>query len=113
MILAQGGELPDNRVYLDGCSTVTAFKNDKFLKSIKTEARGVKISCNVGAISTNKRGKYGNLKVWYLPDGIANIRCIYIKTNKASHTWTWKGQTKLDRCCLCSMQGEPAMRTKE
>ena len=21
----------------------------------------------------NKRGTYGNLKVWYLPDGIANI----------------------------------------
>ena len=61
--LAQGGELPDNRVYLDGCSTVTAFKNDKFLKSIKTEAQGVKINCNAGAISTNKRGQYGNLKV--------------------------------------------------
>ncbi len=71
--LAQGGELPDNRVYLDGCSTVTTFKNDKFLTSIKTEARGVKINCNVGAISTNKRGEYRNLKVWYLPDGIANI----------------------------------------
>ena len=71
--LTQGGELPDNRVYLDGCSTVTAFKNDKFFKSINTEARGVKINCNAGATSTNKRGEYGNLKVWYLPDGIANI----------------------------------------
>ena len=71
--LAQGGELPDNRVYLDGCSTVTAFKNDRFLKDIRTEAQGVKINCNAGAISTNKRGEYGNLKVWYLPDGIANI----------------------------------------
>jgi hypothetical protein len=60
--LVQGGELPNNRVYLDGCSTVTAFKNNKFLKSIKTEVRGVKINCNVGAISTNKRGQYGNLK---------------------------------------------------
>jgi Tfp pilus assembly protein PilX len=118
--LAQGGELPNNRVYLDGCSTVTAFKNDKFLKSIKTEARGVKINCNAGAISTNKRGKYGNLKVWYLPDGIANIISmqeleslyritydswkgyyvvhVFIKTNKASHTWTWRGQTRLERC---------------
>ncbi len=48
VMLAQGGELPDNRVYLDGCSTVTAFKNNKFLTSIKTDARGVKINCNVG-----------------------------------------------------------------
>ena len=71
--LAQGGELPDNRVYLDGCSTVTAFKNDKFLKNIKTEARALKINCNAGAISTNRRGECGNLKVWYLPEGIANI----------------------------------------
>jgi hypothetical protein len=71
--LAQGGELPDNRVYLYGCSTVTAFKNDKFLTSIKTEAQGVKINCNAGAISTNKRGEYRKLKVWYLLDGIANI----------------------------------------
>jgi len=73
VMLSQGGELPNNRVYLDGCSTVTAFKNNKFLKSIKTEARGVKINCNAGAISTNKRGQYGNLKVWYLSDSIANI----------------------------------------
>ena len=38
---AQGGELPNSRVYLDGCSTVTAFKSDKYLKEIKTEAQGV------------------------------------------------------------------------
>ncbi len=66
---AQGAELPDSRVYLDGCSTVTAFKSDKYLK----EPQGVRINCNAGAITTNKRGTYGNLKVWHLPDGIANI----------------------------------------
>ena len=71
--LTQGGELPDDRVYLDGCSTVTAFKNERYLQNIKTEERGVRINCNAGAITTNKRGTYGNLKVWYLPDGIANI----------------------------------------
>jgi hypothetical protein len=70
---AQGAELPDSRVYLDGCSTVTTFKSDKYLKEIKTEPRGVRINCNAGAITTNKRGTYGNLKEWYLPDGIANI----------------------------------------
>jgi hypothetical protein len=31
------------------------------------------MNCNAGAISTNKRGTYGSLKVWYLPDDIANI----------------------------------------
>ncbi len=28
VMLAQGGVLPDDRAYLDGCSTVTAFKSD-------------------------------------------------------------------------------------
>lgn len=54
MTLAQGGELPDDRVYLGGCSTITAFKNQKYLKNIKPEDQGVRINCNVGAITTNK-----------------------------------------------------------
>ena len=35
---AQGVELPDSRVYLDGCSTITTYKSDKYLRGIKTEA---------------------------------------------------------------------------
>ncbi len=34
--LTRGGDLPDNRAYLDGCSIVTAFKNKRFLKEIRT-----------------------------------------------------------------------------
>ncbi len=30
--LTQGGDLPDDRAYLDGCSTVTVLKNERFLK---------------------------------------------------------------------------------
>ena len=73
VVMAQGGELPNNRVYLDGCSTVTAFKNKQLLKNIKTEERGVRINCHAGMVTTNERGTYGKLKAWYLPDGIANI----------------------------------------
>jgi hypothetical protein len=29
---SQGGKLPDNWAYLDGCSAVTAFKKKKFLE---------------------------------------------------------------------------------
>ncbi len=71
--LAQGGALPDDRAYLDGCSTATAFKSDKHLKNIKTVRGGVKINCNAGTVTTNLRGTYGGLKVWYLPGGIENI----------------------------------------
>jgi hypothetical protein len=71
--LTQGGDLPDDQAYLDGCSTVTAFKNKRFLKEIQTVKGGIKINCNAGAVVTNKKGKFGWLNVWYLPDGIANI----------------------------------------
>ncbi len=73
VMLAQGGNLPENRAYLDGCSMVTAFKTDKYLKGIKTLPSGIKINCNAGAVSTNRMGTSGKLKVWYLPGGIANI----------------------------------------
>ncbi len=73
VMLAQGGNLPENQAYLDGCSTVTAFKMDKYLKGIKTLPSGIKINCNAGAVSTNRMGTYGKLKVWYLPSSIANI----------------------------------------
>jgi hypothetical protein len=35
--LAQGGKLPEERGYLDGCSTVTTFKNNKFPSRRKHE----------------------------------------------------------------------------
>jgi hypothetical protein len=40
----QGESLPDNRAYLDGCSTVTAFKTDKYLKEVRTVPGGININ---------------------------------------------------------------------
>jgi hypothetical protein len=71
--LAQGGALPNNQAYLDGCSTVTAFKNDKYLKGVKKVREGIKINCNAGLVTSNLKGNYIRLKVWYVPKGIANI----------------------------------------
>ncbi len=42
----QGETLPDNRVYLDGCSTVTTFKMDKYLKDMRPVPGGININCN-------------------------------------------------------------------
>jgi hypothetical protein len=90
--LAQGGTLPDNRAYLDGCSTVTAFKSGKYLKNIRSVNGGVKINCNAGAMTTNERGTYGGLKVWYLPDGIANIFSMHELEKKYRITYdSWAG----------------------
>ncbi len=57
--LMQGDALPDNRVYLDGCPTVTAFKADKYLKGIRMLPHGFKINCNTEAEVTNKMGLFG------------------------------------------------------
>ena len=51
--LAQGGALPENRAYLDGCLTVTAFKTKKYLTGIRKNNIGIKIQCNAGALVTD------------------------------------------------------------
>ncbi len=73
MSLMQGEALPNHRAYLDGCSIVMAFKTDKYLDNIRTVAKGIKINCSASAVAANKRGTYGCLKVWYIPNRIANI----------------------------------------
>jgi hypothetical protein len=72
-ILMQGTVLPENKAYLDGCSTVTAFKSDKYLKNVRTVQQGIKINCNARAVTTHQKGTYGKLNVRYLPNEIANI----------------------------------------
>ena len=52
---------------------VTAFKNYKYLKGVRKVREGIKINCNVRLVMTNLKGNYGRLKVWYVPEGIANI----------------------------------------
>jgi hypothetical protein len=90
--LAQGGALPDDRAYLDRCSTVTAFKSDKHLKNIKTVRGGVKINCNAGTVTTNLRGTYGGIKVWYLPDRIENIFSMHELERSYRITYdSWEG----------------------
>ena len=62
--MAQGGDLLNDQAYLDKCSTVTAFKNDKFLSRLRAVAAGIKINCNAGAAVTNMKGKIGRLNAW-------------------------------------------------
>ena len=94
--LAQGGALPDNRAYLDGCSTVTAFKTDKYLQGIKTVRNGIRINCNAGAVTTNELGSFGSLNVWYIPNGIANIFLMHELEKHYRITYdSWEGFYKV------------------
>ena len=100
--LAQGGALPDDRAYLNGCSTVTAFKSDKHLKNIKTVRGGVKINCNTGTVTRYLQGTYGGLKVWYLPDRIANIFLMHKLERSYRITYnSWDGY-----CVVHTQKGE-------
>jgi hypothetical protein len=73
VMLVQGVTLPDNRAYLNECSTITAFKCNKYLKGLKKRDTRIKINCNAGAVMTSLMGKYGPMNAWYIPKGIANI----------------------------------------
>ncbi len=71
--LLQADALPDQRVYLDGGSTVTAFKSKQYLSNICTIDKCVKINCNSGVLRTNQARDYGSMNVWFIPQGIVNI----------------------------------------
>ena len=90
--LAQGGALPDNRAYLDGCSTVTAFKTKKYLTGVKKTNAGIKINCNAGTVVTDLIGRYGTVDAWYTPGGIANIFSMHELKKKYRITYdSWEG----------------------
>ena len=49
------------------------FKSNKYLSKLEVMPTGIKINCNAGLVSMKQMGKYRRMKVWYIPDGIANI----------------------------------------
>ncbi len=52
---------------------MTAFKSNEYLSGLEVMPTGIKINCNAGLVSTKQMRNYGRMKVWYIPDGIANI----------------------------------------
>ncbi len=92
MTLLQGGSLPDHRAYLDRCSTVRVFKSKKYLSGLEVMPTRIKINCNTGSVSTKQMGNYRRMKVWYIPDGIANIISIHEPEKLYQITYdSWEG----------------------
>jgi hypothetical protein len=62
---------------------MTRSTEKKYLKGVKKVREGIKINCNAGLVTSDLKGNYGRLKVWYMPKGIANIfsmhdlECLY------------------------------------
>ena len=61
--LLQGKDCLDDQAYLHNCPTATAFKSLNFLTNIETQAKGMKMNCNAGAVKTNQKCKYGKMAV--------------------------------------------------
>ncbi len=90
--LMQGDALPNNQAYLDGCSTVTTVKTDKYLKGIRMVPHRIKINCNAGAVLTDKMDSFGWLNAWYVPDGITNIFSMHKLEKHYRITYdSWEG----------------------
>ena len=69
------GRLLKTWILLDNQSTVNIFSNKDLLKDVRTTHRCMRIRCNAGWSVTNMIGRLPGYpgKVWYNPDGIANI----------------------------------------
>ena len=71
---ANGGRIPKEWILLDSQSTTDAFSNPDLLKDIHEVRGSLTIHTQAGRTVTKLRGTVpGYGKVWYCPDGIANI----------------------------------------
>jgi hypothetical protein len=69
-----GGQIPKNWVLLDSQSTTDAFSNPDLLTDIHEVRGSLTIHTQAGKAVTKLRGPIpGYGKVWFCPDGIANI----------------------------------------
>jgi hypothetical protein len=69
-----GGRIPKDWILLDSQSTTDAFSNPKLLRNIHEVRGSLTIHTQAGKAVTKLRGTVpGYGKVWFCPDGIANI----------------------------------------
>ena len=72
--VTQGVQIPKTWILLDSQSTVDVFHNKKLLQNIRDSGRSMAIHCTAGVTTTRLVGDLpGYGKVWYHPNGIANI----------------------------------------
>jgi hypothetical protein len=85
-----GGRVPESWILLDNQSTVDMFHNGKLLDTIRPRKGYMDIHCNAAVTSTNLVGDLqGYGKVWYHPNGIANILSLK-RVRNHSHRITYE-----------------------
>ena len=68
--------LDPHKVYLDSCSTYHQFINDDYVSNIHGVERRLREPCNGGTSTISEEGDHGNIRVWFNPEGSANIYSI-------------------------------------
>jgi hypothetical protein len=87
--------VPKDWILLDNQSTVDVFYNDKLLQNIRKSDTSMDIHCNAGVTSTDMVGNLpGYGKVWYHPNGIANILSLARVKDEHQVTFDSAGDNK-------------------
>ena len=111
IVLAQpetnGHSILSNWIILDNGSTVDVFSNGNLLQDVEESRTNMRIHCNAGTSSTNLQGDLrGYGKVWYSPQGIANILSLHNLTKKFRVTFNSANE---DGFVVHKPNGEKAM----
>eukprot|EP00804_Cyclotella_cryptica_P008908 CCRYP_012018-RA/>CCRYP_012018-RA protein AED:0.42 eAED:0.38 QI:0/0/0/1/1/1/2/0/309 len=65
-----------NKIYLDSCATNHMTFAGEYANNIHKVAVGLRKNCNAGSSVTNKMGHWYRFKLWYSPNGIANLLSV-------------------------------------
>eukprot|EP00804_Cyclotella_cryptica_P005972 CCRYP_000228-RA/>CCRYP_000228-RA protein AED:0.45 eAED:0.45 QI:0/-1/0/1/-1/1/1/0/151 len=62
-----------HKIYPDSCATNHTLFAQEHAKNIHKVSVGLRQNCNAGSRVTNKMGYWWKFKLWYSPNGIANL----------------------------------------
>eukprot|EP00804_Cyclotella_cryptica_P002560 CCRYP_010401-RA/>CCRYP_010401-RA protein AED:0.15 eAED:0.13 QI:0/0/0/0.5/1/1/8/0/1350 len=65
-----------NKIYLDSCATNHTIFAGEYASNIHKVAVGLRQNCNAGSSVTRRMGFWSRFKLWYSPNGIANLLSV-------------------------------------
>ena len=79
-------------ILLDNQSTVNQFASKELLTDIGPADRPIRVHSNAGSTVTTQQGNFGDIKVYYDEDGIANV--LSLKSIAARHLVTYNSRDR-------------------
>lgn len=87
MLTQNTSVIDNNTILLDNQSTISQFASKDLVSNIRPADRPVRVFCNAGSTLTTLEGDFGDFKVFYNADGIANV--LSLKDVAARHRVTY------------------------